>query len=50
MTEVKMSDRSQSNEELLEELASLRREVAELKTTKAAFDAQNELLNSLITI
>lgn len=45
-----MCDRDKSKEQLIEELASLRQEVAELKTTKTAFDAQNELLRSLITI
>ena len=45
-----MSDRDKSQEQLIEELASLRREVAELTTTKTAFDAQNELLRSLITM
>jgi hypothetical protein len=45
-----MSNIRQSQEQLIEELASLRREVAELRTTKTAFDAQNELLRSLITM
>ncbi|HAA32757.1 MAG TPA: diguanylate cyclase [Cyanobacteria bacterium UBA8553] len=45
-----MSDREKSQEQLIEELESLRREVAELTTTKTAFDAQNELLRGLITM
>jgi PAS domain S-box-containing protein len=45
-----MSNIRQSQEQLIEELASLRQEVAELRTTKTAFDAQNELLRSLITM
>lgn len=43
-----MSDRNQSKEELLEELVLLREEVCELKTAKAAFDAQRELLENLV--
>lgn len=39
-----------SKEELIEELASLRQEVARLKTTKVAFDAQQELLRSLVVM
>ncbi|HEY9726749.1 MAG TPA: GAF domain-containing protein [Chroococcales cyanobacterium] len=46
----KMSDREKSQEELLAELALLRRQVAALKATKSAFDAQNELFRSLITM
>jgi prefoldin subunit 5 len=42
-----MSNIRQSQEQLIEELASLRQEVAELRTTKTAFDAQNELLKKL---
>ncbi|MBO1351066.1 MAG: hypothetical protein EBE86_028545 [Hormoscilla sp. GUM202] len=38
-----MSDRDKSKEQLIEELAALRREAAALKITKQAFDAQNEL-------
>jgi PAS domain S-box-containing protein len=45
-----MSDRDKSQEELIEELESLRREVATLKTTKTAFDAQSELLKTLVTM
>jgi PAS domain S-box-containing protein len=45
-----MSDLDKSKEQLIEELESLRREVASLKTTKTAFDAQNELLRSLVTM
>lgn len=44
------SDRDRSKEELIEELEALRREVAELKTTKTAFDAQNELLKAFVTM
>lgn len=50
ITEANMSDREKSKEQLIEELASLRREVAALKTTKTAFDAQNELLRNLVTM
>lgn len=46
----KMSDRDKSKEQLIEELAALRREVATLKITKQAFDAQNELTTSLLTM
>jgi PAS domain S-box-containing protein len=45
-----MSDRDKSKEQLIEELSSLRQEVAELKTTKIAFDAQNQLLRTLVTM
>lgn len=45
-----MSDRDKSKEELIEELVSLRQEVAKLQSTKAAFDAQNELLRTLVTM
>jgi PAS domain S-box-containing protein len=44
------SDRDRSKEELIDELESLRREVAGLKTTKTAFDAQKELLRSLVVM
>lgn len=43
-------DSDRSKEELIEELASLRQEVAQLKTTKTAFDAQKELLRSLVVM
>ncbi|HEY9850442.1 MAG TPA: GAF domain-containing SpoIIE family protein phosphatase [Leptolyngbyaceae cyanobacterium] len=43
-----MSARDRSKEELLEELALLREEVCELRTAKAAFDAQQELLENLV--
>ena len=49
MTKVDVSDCDKSKERLIEELASLRREVAELKTAKTAFDTQNELLRTLVT-
>jgi PAS domain S-box-containing protein len=45
-----MSDRDKSKEELIAELALLRRQVAALKITKTAFDAQNQLFRSLITM
>ena len=45
-----MSDREKSKEQLIEELESLRQAVAELKTTKIAFDAQNELFRTLVTM
>ena len=48
MTEVNVSDSDKSKEELIEELTSLRREVTELKTTKTAFDVQQELLKTLV--
>lgn len=38
------------NQQLTEELESLRREVAGLKTEKAAFDAQKELLEKLVAM
>lgn len=41
---------ARSKEELIEELVSLRQEVARLKTTKIAFDAQKELLRSLVVM
>ncbi|HBB30597.1 MAG TPA: diguanylate cyclase [Cyanobacteria bacterium UBA8803] len=44
-----MSDRDQSQEQLLQELALLRQQVAKLKITKFAFDAQQELLRTFIT-
>ena len=44
-----MSDYDKSKEQLIEELASLRREVAELKITEIVFDTQNELLRTLVT-
>ena len=49
MTEVDVSDYDKSKEQLIEELASLRREVAELKITETVFDTQNELLRTLVT-
>ncbi|MBC6424239.1 MAG: diguanylate cyclase, partial [Hormoscilla sp. SP12CHS1] len=45
-----MSDRDKSKEQLIEELAALRREAAALKITKQAFDAQNELTTSLLQL
>jgi PAS domain S-box-containing protein len=45
-----MSDFCQSKEQLIEELAALRLEVAELQTIKTAFNAQNELLRSLVAM
>lgn len=45
-----MSDRDRSREQPIEELASLRREVEELQITKAACEAQHELLKSLVSI
>lgn len=44
-----MSDCDKSKEELIQELALLRREVVTLKITKLAFDAQRELLKTLAT-
>lgn len=49
MTEVDLSDRNQSKEELLEQLAALQREVAELRATKVAFNTLHELLLTSIT-
>ncbi len=45
-----MSDREKSKEQLIEELTLLRREVAELRTVKKAFNAQTELLKALGTM
>lgn len=45
-----MSDRDKSKEQLIEELAALRREVGTLKITKLAYEAQNELTTSLLTM
>ncbi len=39
-----------SKQELIAELAALRQEVAQLKTTKTAFDAQKELLRILVAM
>lgn len=44
-----MSDCDKSKEQLIEELASLHREVAELRTTKTAFNTLHELLIALVT-
>jgi PAS domain S-box-containing protein len=44
-----VGDTNQTREQLIEELASLHREVAELKTTKTAFDTLHELLVTLVT-
>ena len=44
-----MSDCDKSKEELIQELALLRREVVKLKTTKLAFNAQRELLKTFAT-
>lgn len=43
-----MDDQNLSKEQLLHELTLLRQEVAELKTAKAAFNAQSELLEHLV--
>jgi PAS domain S-box-containing protein len=45
-----VSDRDKSKEELIEEVAALRQDVAELETIKIAFDAQNELFESFVTM
>jgi PAS domain S-box-containing protein len=45
-----MSDRDKSKEQLIEELASLRREVAQLRVTKTVFDAEQELFHALVTL
>lgn len=45
-----MSDCSPTQEQLIREITLLRRQVAELKSVKTAFDAQNELLRSLVTM
>ena len=47
-----MSDRSptQTQAQLIQEVTVLRREVAHLKSIKTAFDAQHELLTSLVTM
>lgn len=45
-----MSDFDKSQEQLIEEVLSLRQQVTALQITKIAFDAQNQLLRSLITI
>lgn len=45
-----MSDRDKSQEQLISELVALRREVAALKSTKLAYEAQNELTTSLLTM
>ncbi len=42
------AERDRPKEELIEELEALRQEVAELRTTKAAFDAQNELIKTFV--
>jgi PAS domain S-box-containing protein len=44
-----MSDCDKSKEELIQELALLRREVVKLKITKLAFDAQRQLLKTFAT-
>ncbi len=44
-----MSDRDKSKEELIDELALMRRELTEFKLTKTAFETQNELLLTLLT-
>lgn len=43
-----MTDCDKSKKQLIEELTSLRREVAELKTAKTVFDVQQELLRTLV--
>ncbi|MGK7902752.1 MAG: GAF domain-containing protein [Hormoscilla sp.] len=45
-----MSDRDKSQEQLISELAAMRREVAALKSTKLAYEVQNELTTSLLRI
>ncbi len=47
-----MSDRSPTptQDQLIKEITFLRREVAHLKSIKTAFDAQHELLRSLVTM
>jgi PAS domain S-box-containing protein len=45
-----MSDRSPTQNPLIQEITALRREVAHLKSVKIAFDAQHELLRSLVTM
>ncbi len=45
-----MSDRDKSKEQLIQELASLRREVAQLRVTKTVFDAEHELFHALATL
>lgn len=45
-----MSDRDKSKEQLIQELASLRREVAQLRVTKTVFDAEQELFHALVTL
>jgi PAS domain S-box-containing protein len=49
MTEVNVSDSNRSKEELIEELASLQQNVAELQAQKIAFDTLHELLLTSIT-
>ncbi|HEY9653550.1 MAG TPA: GAF domain-containing protein, partial [Coleofasciculaceae cyanobacterium] len=44
-----MSDRNKSKEQLIEELILLQEEVAELRTTKLAFDTLRELLITVVT-
>lgn len=45
-----MSDRNETKEVLIEDLALLRQEITELKTTKIAFDVQDELLRTLVSL
>lgn len=45
-----MSEQRATQDQLIKELMLLRRQVAELKSVKAVFDAQNELLRSLVTM
>ena len=45
-----MAEDHQSEESLVEQLELLRREVNELKTAKAASDAQRELLENLVAM
>ncbi|MEQ8998395.1 MAG: GAF domain-containing protein [Coleofasciculus sp. B1-GNL1-01] len=44
-----MSDRNKSYEQLMAEVASLRRQVIKLKMTKMAFDAQHQLMRTFAT-
>lgn len=44
-----MSDRDKSKEQLIQELALLRRDVAKLKATKIAFDAQHQLVRTFVS-
>jgi PAS domain S-box-containing protein len=45
-----MLDSDKSKEQLIEELASLRQEIAQLQSTKKAFEIQQELTKSVLTL